>query len=153
MRQWMTSILIGSISAILMGLYFYVIEQFTGKQLYTLLMNIDFLIMFEREAIWIAAFEFFLHTLVAVILVRIYLSLIELKEITSKEKRMEWAAILAFIAFLTYFPLTTIAKTDTPKLTDLAAIFDWFLGHVIFFFVLYYGVEKLLVKNKNSNRG
>ncbi|MBR7554602.1 hypothetical protein ACFFJI_08355 [Allobacillus sp. GCM10007491] len=142
MKQWIVSISVGSFSAILMGLYFYLIEQFTGKQLYTLLMNIDFLVTFERDTIWIAAFEFFLHTLVAIVLVRIYLWIIDLKRITLKDKRMEWAAILAFVAFLSYFPLTTIAKTDTPAITDLAAIFDWFLGHAIFFFVLYYGVEK-----------
>ena len=153
MKQWIISILIGSFSAILMGLYFYLIEQFTGKQLYTLLMNIDFLIELGKVNIWIAAFEFFLHTLVAIILVRMYLWLIELKEITSKNKRMEWAATLSFFAFLTYFPLTTIGKTDTPAITDLAAIFDLFLGHCIFFFVLYYVVEKLLMKNESSIQG
>lgn len=104
MKQWIISILIGSFSAILMGLYFYLIEQFTGKQLYTLLMNIDFLIELGKVNIWIAAFEFFLHTLVAIILVRMYLWLMNLKEITSKNKRMEWAATLSFFAFLTYFP-------------------------------------------------
>lgn len=76
-----------------------------------------------------------------------------LKEITSKNKRMEWAGNSIIFCLFDILSLTTIGKTDTPAITDLAAIFDWFLGHVIFFFVLYYGVEKLLMKNESSIQG
>ncbi|WP_017185445.1 hypothetical protein [Alkalibacillus haloalkaliphilus] len=147
MRYLYIAIVVGLIASTAISLYLYVIEAFTGKQLFTLLLNIDF-IYTPSEAVpdnFYLAFEYALHVLVATLIVCVYLYLITKKN-KIWERRMEVAALLSFIAFLTYFPLTILAKTTTPAPADIVAIFDWFIAHVIFFFNLYYITEWLFKK-------
>ncbi len=148
MRQWLVSILVGTVSATGLGLYFYMIEHFTGKPLWTLLLNIDFIYDPVETGPFFAVVEVGLHWLVAVLIVRIYLWIINQRNLVKSDQRMEWAAGLSFIAFLTYFPLTMLAKTTTPAITDVVAIFDWLIGHAIFFFILFYGVEKWFIGSR-----
>ncbi|WP_188207114.1 hypothetical protein [Alkalibacillus aidingensis] len=149
MRYLYIALVVGLVSSTAISLYFYIIEAFTGKQLFTLLLNLDF-IFDPPETVpdnLYMAFEYSLHVLVATLIASIYLYLITKRKGLWK-RRLEVAALLTFIAFLTYFPLTAIAKTTTPAPTDLVAIFDWFIGHVIFFFNLYYISEWLFHKHK-----
>ncbi|MDV2583181.1 hypothetical protein [Alkalibacillus haloalkaliphilus] len=147
MRYLYIAVVVGLIASTAISLYLYVIEAFTGKQLFTLLLNIDFIYTPSEsvpENLYLA-FEYALHVLVATLIVCVYLYLIT-KNNKLWERRMEIAAVLSFIAFLTYFPLTILAKTTTPAVTDIVAIFDWFIAHVIFFFNLYYITEWLFKK-------
>ncbi|GEN45669.1 DUF5368 family protein [Alkalibacillus haloalkaliphilus] len=147
MRYLYIAVVVGLIASTAISLYLYVIEAFTGKQLFTLLLNIDFIYTPSEsvpENLYLA-FEYALHVLVATLIVSVYLYLIT-KNNKMWERRMEIAALLSFIAFLTYFPLTILAKTTTPAVTDIVAIFDWFIAHVIFFFNLYYITEWLFKK-------
>ncbi|GAA0454901.1 hypothetical protein [Alkalibacillus silvisoli] len=149
MRYLYIALVIGLISSTAISLYLYVIEAFTGKQLFTLLLNIDFIYTPSEsvpENVY-QAFEYSLHVLVATLIVCVYLYIITKKK-SLWERRMEIAGLLSFIAFLTYFPLTILAKTTTPAPTDLVAIFDWFIAHVIFFFNLYYLTEWMMNKVK-----
>ncbi|MDQ0160318.1 hypothetical protein [Alkalibacillus salilacus] len=151
MRYLYIALFVGLISSTAMSLYLYIIETFTGKQLYTLLLNIDF-IYTPSETVpenFYLAFEYALHVIVATVIVTFYLYLITKKE-SFWNKRMEIAAILSFMAFLTYFPLTILAVTKTPNAFDIMAIFDWFIAHVIFFFMMYYISEWLLVRNHSK---
>ncbi|MDQ0351752.1 hypothetical protein J2R98_001569 [Alkalibacillus filiformis] len=152
MRYLYIAVVVGLIASTAISLYLYVIEAFTGKQLFTLLLNIDF-IYTPGESVpenLYLAFEYALHVLVATLIVCIYLYLIT-KSNKLWERRMEIAALLSFIAFLTYFPLTILAKTTTPAVTDIVAIFDWFIAHVIFFFNLYYITEWLFKKTRKQS--
>ncbi|PKR78325.1 hypothetical protein CEY16_00775 [Halalkalibacillus sediminis] len=150
MKRFQIALIVGVVSATAMGTYLYWIEQMTGKQLYTLLMNIDFIYQPDdnMNSQLFAVFEFSLHVLVAIIMVLIYLFMIQREFF--KNRRFELAAIITFVAFLTYFPLTILAQTETPAITDFVAISDWFLAHVIFFFIFYYFTE-FLMKKVNFN--
>ncbi|WP_411955100.1 hypothetical protein ACKXGF_04875 [Alkalibacillus sp. S2W] len=151
MRYLYIAIFVGLISSTAMSLYLYIIETFTGKQLYTLLLNIDFIYTPSEKVPdnFYLAFEYALHVIVATVIVTFYLYLITKKK-SFWNKRMEIAAILSFMAFLTYYPLTILAVTETPGVFDIMAIFDWFIAHVIFFFMLYYISEWLLVRNHSK---
>ncbi|WP_051189072.1 hypothetical protein [Halalkalibacillus halophilus] len=139
------AIIVGIISSTAISLYFYIIEAMTGKQLFTLLLNIDFIYDPSDGGAVYMAFEYSLHVFVAISIVLVYLYWITRKK-EFWQRRMEIAGLLTFIAFLTYFPLTMLANTTTPAVTDAVAIFDWFVGHVIFFFNLYYLSEWLMKK-------
>ncbi|MET3683396.1 hypothetical protein ABID56_001491 [Alkalibacillus flavidus] len=147
MRYLSIALVVGLLSSTAMSLYLFMIQSFTDKALYTLLLNIDF-IYIPSETIpdnFFAAFEYALHVLVATIIVTFYLYIVTKRE-SFWNRRVEIAGLLSFFAFLTYFPLTILAKTETPAVDDIMAIFDWFVAHVIFFFIMVYVSDWLLVR-------
>jgi len=119
--------LIGIVSGGIFGLLFKVIEQLTGKRVYTLLLNVDYFPLLKdwelNEVV-----EFSLH--IAVSIVVVWILYVGLKKI-EYEYRISlyiWANIL--IGGLLYF--TTTFSERTPELTDMVAFTYWIGGHIIF---------------------
>lgn len=119
--------LIGIVSGGIFGLLLKVIEQLTGKRVYTLLLNVDYFPLLKdwelNEVV-----EFSLH--IAVSIVVVWILYVGLKKI-EYEYRISlyiWANVL--IGGLLYF--TTTFSERTPELTDMVAFTYWIGGHIIF---------------------
>lgn len=119
--------LIGIVSGGIFGLLLKVIEQLTGKRVYTLLLNVDYFPLLKdwelNEVV-----EFSLH--IAVSIVVVWILYVGLKKI-GYEYRISlyiWANVL--IGGLLYF--TTTFSERTPELTDMVAFTYWIGGHIIF---------------------
>ena len=126
----------GAISGIALGFLLKAIEAITGKLVYTLLLNVDF-IPIIGQINWPEWIEFVFHLFISLIIGVIYS--IGSSRYFSKQRKAQ--AILAYILTLPtvflYFPLTYLAIKPTPGLWDFTAITYWTLGHVIYAAILF----------------
>ncbi|SER86466.1 hypothetical protein SAMN04487944_111106 [Gracilibacillus ureilyticus] len=102
-------------------------------KVYTLLMNVDFLPFFEGR-VFPPILEWIFHLLIAWIIAFFYLVLLKPKY---KIRKSLLACLLSFIAAMSYFPLTVLAKKETPAVDNATAVIFWFSGHAIYGLVLY----------------
>ncbi|MFC4403228.1 hypothetical protein [Gracilibacillus xinjiangensis] len=126
------SIILGTISGVVLGCFLWFIEKLSNIKLYTLLMNVDFIPGVEGDLS--PVLEWFFHIVIAWLIALLYLSL---QRILSKRYHKPAALLLSITAAISYFPLTLIAKKETPSADDVIAITLWFIGHVIYGMVLY----------------
>ncbi|WP_077298185.1 hypothetical protein [Virgibacillus pantothenticus] len=119
--------IIGVISGLGLGSFLKLMEQMTSKQVYTLLLNVDYIPVLNSWCLNEFS-EFMLHILVSIILVpSIYYSL---KQIGQRQSIYTYMLISSLIGAILY--VTTSFSTRTPALYDEAAFLLWILGHLLF---------------------
>ena len=120
-------ILIAIISGGIFGLFLRAIQQFTGKKVYTLLMNIDYFpILKDLKLSEIV--EFSLHILVSItVVIVLYYGL---RKVGHEQRVSTYIWLNVLIGGLLY--LTTTFSERTPELTDMIAFTYWLVGHAIF---------------------
>ncbi|MDO6657698.1 hypothetical protein [Anaerobacillus sp. 1_MG-2023] len=137
-------LLAGTISGIALGLILKVIQITTGKLVYTLLLNIDFIPIIGNIN-WPELIEFVFHLIISLI-IGVVFSLGSSRFFSNKKV---YQAIFAYVLTLPtvflYFPLTYFAIKPTPDLFDLVAIGYWTIGHFIYAAILF-GVYALYEK-------
>ena len=109
-------ILIAIISGGIFGLFLRAIQQFTGKKVYTLLMNIDYFpILKDLKLSEIV--EFSLHILVSItVVIVLYYGL---RKVGHEQRVSTYIWLNVLIGGLLY--LTTTFSERTPELTDMIA--------------------------------
>ncbi|KAB8139176.1 hypothetical protein F9U64_01950 [Gracilibacillus oryzae] len=127
------SIILGTISGTVLGSFMWVIERIINVKVYTLLMNVDFIPFFEGKSLS-PVIEWFFHLLIAWLIAYIYFLL---PSSLSRRQQIVTAFLISIAAAFSYFPLTLLAKKDTPAIDDFTAITLWFLGHLIYGLVLF----------------
>ncbi|MBM7703365.1 hypothetical protein [Metabacillus iocasae] len=139
-----SGITIGLISGSVLGLFLKWIETITGKKVYTLLLNIDFIPVIGAVT-WPESIEFFFHLLIAFIIGILFVY--AAKKFTTQS--WKWLLVISTILTLPtiplYFPLTILAIKETPALNDFMAILYWTIGHLLFALTLaysYYFMQK-----------
>lgn len=129
-------LLAGTISGIALGLILKVIQVTTGKLVYTLLLNIDFIPIIGNIN-WPELIEFVFHLIISLI-IGVVFSLGSSRFFSNKKV---YQAIFAYVLTLPtvflYFPLTYLAIKPTPDLFDLVAIGYWTIGHLIYAAILF----------------
>ncbi|WP_390217193.1 hypothetical protein [Halobacillus seohaensis] len=118
-----------------MGLYMWIVELTSEKQVYTLLMNVDFIPIIGSIE-WPVFIEWMFHMIISWG-IGIIFCYIFMKKVTATSKR-QWkvAIVLAGFAALTYFPLTLLSVQETPRIADIVAISYWLIGHMLYAIVL-----------------
>ncbi|MBH0172929.1 hypothetical protein IHV09_05140 [Fictibacillus sp. 23RED33] len=137
-------ILFGSLAGILLACFFYVPEVLFGLNLYTFLLNIDFLPL-PDSVIYNEPFQFVLHIIIAIILIafvdlfcRIYYHPYQI------------SLIINVIMSFTFFPLYHLA-VEKPFSAPLTLPFIiWLLGHILFAIIIAYFVT-LLNKKRSTD--
>lgn len=129
MIRW--GLFIGTTSGLVLGLYMWFVEQVTGKRIYTLLMNVDF-IPILGEIDWPIFMEWLFHLIISWIIGILFAYAFTYQLKNTNRSRWLSASILSGIAAITYVPLTILAIKETPALTDGVAIFYWLMGHVLY---------------------
>ncbi|MFS0722868.1 hypothetical protein [Paenibacillus sp. 1P07SE] len=146
-RNWRRIIIHGSAAGLLSGLVLggllKWIEHESGKLVYTLLLNVDFVDWLPQTMPeWL---EFGLHLLIAVPLGWLYAVLT-----TWRGRPWLLAAAIGLTASLTWVPLT-LASDRTPGTGDLSALLWWLSGHLVYAGVLG-GYGKLVMSHRAGRR-
>ncbi|MGD7051860.1 hypothetical protein [Sutcliffiella horikoshii] len=121
----------GLISGILMGVFIKALEILSGKKIYVLLLNVDFIPGFKNANLSELA-EFFLHLIVAVMIGIMFAFIVERFLLFDKRRQYLVAIGITSPTILLYFPLTILAIKETPAPTDVIAILLWSIGHLAF---------------------
>ncbi|MBP3961270.1 hypothetical protein I8J30_00995 [Paenibacillus sp. DLE-14] len=101
-------------------------QSLTGKQVYTLLLNIDWVPNMPNRLP--ETVELALHLVVSVPIGILYVSLT--KRMTTPRRWMV-GLLFGLLTAVTWFPLTAISDR-VPAATDLAALLLWLLGHICY---------------------
>ncbi|WP_417900675.1 hypothetical protein ABN702_10910 [Bacillus haimaensis] len=120
----------GFISGSIMGLAMKGLEAIFSKKIYILLLNVDF-IPFIGNRNFPELVEFLFHVLIAVFIGIIFAWLMERKA-NSKTSPYIWSFLLTLPTVFLYFPLTILAKKDTPPADDPISFSLWTIGHILF---------------------
>ncbi|MGG2061066.1 hypothetical protein [Priestia megaterium] len=129
---------IGMLSGIILGLCLKWIEWLTGKQVYTLLLNVDFIPMIGPIQ-WPEWVEFVFHLLIAAAIGIVFVYIVGKLNNMSIRKIVLCSFLLTLPTIPLYFPLTLLALKPTPAVDDAVAIFYWTTGHLIFAAALVFG--------------
>lgn len=119
--------LIGIVAGGIFGLFLKVVQQFTGKKVYTLLMNVDY-VPILKDLQLNEFVEFSLHIVVSVILV--WILYFGLGSIGYEQSIFIYMWINVVIGGFLY--ATTVFSERTPEITDIVALTYWLGGHIIF---------------------
>lgn len=122
--------LTGFISGSIMGVAMKGLEAVFSKKIYILLLNVDF-IPFIGNRNLPELVEFLFHVLIAVFIGIIFAWLME-KKANSKTSPYICSLLLTLPTVFLYFPLTILAKKDTPPVDDLISFSLWTIGHILF---------------------
>ncbi|KGX92667.1 hypothetical protein N781_15225 [Pontibacillus halophilus JSM 076056 = DSM 19796] len=126
---------LGTWSGIVLVVLLWMIELMTGKRVYTLLLNVDFIPVIG-DIQWPIWMEWLFHLIIAWIIAILYVYVVYKWWNGSRKAAWLVGGMLTLGAAFTYFPLTTLAIKPTPSVTDLEAIVYWLIGHAAFLIVL-----------------
>jgi hypothetical protein len=129
---------IGMLSGIILGLCLKWIEWLTGKQVYTLLLNVDFIPIIGPIQ-WPEWVEFVFHLLIAAAIGIVFVYIVGKLINMSIRKIVLCSFLLTLPTIPLYFPLTLLALKPTPAVDDAVAIFYWTAGHLVFTAALVFG--------------
>ncbi|MGE7760801.1 hypothetical protein [Peribacillus sp. NPDC097895] len=123
--------LIGLINGIMLGLIMKWVEMFSGKQVYTLLLNVDFLPVFGAVS-WSEPTLFFFHLLFSLAITFIYVFFLIRWKIFRGWHKHTLAVFAIIPAIMLYFPLSALSKSEVVLPSDLTAFFLWSILHLIY---------------------
>ncbi len=126
------------LSGIILGLCLKWIEWLTGKQVYTLLLNVDFIPIIGPIQ-WPEWVEFVFHLLIAAAIGIVFVYIVGKLINMSIRKIVLCSFLLTLPTIPLYFPLTLLALKPTPAVDDAVAIFYWTAGHLVFTAALVFG--------------
>lgn len=121
-------------------------EVLTGKEVYTLLLNIDFLPFVAAET-WSDTGLFVLHMAVSIIIGIIYVFLAKRQRYTFGQLFLI-SFLIGIPFFLLYFPLAALAVEPLVSPFDFNAFLYWAFGH--FTFILALPVLYKIFERKNA---
>lgn len=126
-RQIIKLIIIGIISGVLLGALLKGIDIITGKKVYILLLNVDYIPIIGEIAMpeWV---EFILHLIVSIGLVIVLYYCIEIVRL----KNIVLVCTITCGVIGAGLYLTTALSTRTPELTDGISFIYWFISHILY---------------------
>ncbi|OOE12073.1 hypothetical protein UN64_08105 [Fictibacillus arsenicus] len=127
----------GTIAGTLLACFFYTIERGFGINLYTFLVNIDFLPLLDY-IIYSLLIQFVSHILISVILI----ALVDILSAAFNHPYLISVIINAFMSF-TFFPLYHVAVTKPFHPPFILPFLLWFIGHLLFAVLIGYFVSFL----------
>ena len=123
----------GVISGTVLGLFFKVIESISNINVYTLLLNIDYIPGLNRMAL--SEFvEFLLHLMISILLSMVFYKYIQHKN-WPPNKVVHLVTVISIIIGILLFP-TTALSNRTPEITNGTALIFWLLGHFFYGLIL-----------------
>ncbi|MBY0163765.1 hypothetical protein [Paenibacillus lautus] len=119
----------GIAAGILLGLFLKIIEHITSLEVYTLLLNIDYVPVL-KELKLSELVEFALHLVISVLL-SIALAIFLKQKKWSRGRSLSWVSLVCLTVGLLLYP-TTVLSDRTPELSDPAALLFWLAGHLLY---------------------
>lgn len=126
---------IGFWSGLVLGLLLKWIQSVTGEQVYTLLLNIDFMPLIGTIQ-WSEVTEFIFHMIISLIIGIVFVFLA--KRRTYLFGQLVLISLLISVPFpFLFFILAKLAiRTDVPALTDWGAFLYWVFAHLTYSLLL-----------------
>lgn len=122
MKVFVKLVMIGILSGLVLGGLLKTVEQLTDKQVYRLLLNVDYFPIIQDWPMNEMQ-DFLLHMVVSVgLVIVLYLTL--------GKKVNRYIILSVLIGGMLY--LTTAFSDRTPALTDMMAFIYWMVGHLIY---------------------
>lgn len=122
---------IGFWSGLLLGLLLKWIQRVTGEQVYTLLLNVDF-VPFIGKISWSEPVEFAFHLAISLLISIFYVYLAKRRNYSFGQLTL-LSLLLCIPTFILFFPLSSLAiRGDVPALTDVGAFLYWILAHLTY---------------------
>jgi len=137
-------ILFGTIAGILLACFFYIPEVLFGINLYTFLLNIDFLPL-PDSVLFNEPFQFVLHIIIAIFLIAFV-------DVICKVYNHPYqiSLIINGIMSFTFFPLYHLA-VEKPFSAPLTLPFlIWLIGHILFAIIIAFFVKSLNKKRSTD---
>lgn len=119
----------GIAAGILLGLFLKIIEHITSLEVYTLLLNVDYVPVL-KELKLPELIEFALHLVISVLL-SILLAIFLKSKNWPRGRSLFWVSLVCLAVGLLLYP-TTVLSNRTPELTDLVALLFWLVGHLLY---------------------
>jgi len=123
--------LIGLINGLLLGWIMKWVEMLSGKQVYKLLLNVDFLPLIGAVS-WSEVSLFFFHLLFSLAITYSYVYILHPLKVFRKWSKYALAFITIIPAIMLYFPLSALSKTEVVLPSDLTAFFLWTILHLFY---------------------
>ncbi|MCA1041039.1 hypothetical protein LCM00_16100 [Bacillus infantis] len=130
-----TALASGAGAGIFLGLFLKAAETLTGKKVYVLLLNIDFIPVLG-DIRWSGASEFFFHLLFSLLLSFCLMLILQAGKCPTLRGCFIWSFAITFPALLLYFPLSLLAERQVPLPGDMMAFGLWTAGHILYSIVL-----------------
>lgn len=128
---------IGIVTGTIFGLLLKGIQAISGKKVYTLLLNVDYIPWF-RDRVFHEFVEFSFHLIISIVVVFVLYWLF--KKTHMENRIMPYVFANGFIAFMLF---TTTALSDrTPDVLDAQAFGFWLVGHIIYGFLMAKCIQK-----------
>ncbi|PAV31471.1 hypothetical protein CIL05_02110 [Virgibacillus profundi] len=127
MKILMKLIAAGLISGITLGGFLKLVEGISGKFVYVLLLNVDY-IPIVRDWQMNEIIELTLHLIVSILLVIVLYYLFKVMNIHTKI--YPYVVVNMLVGGVLF--LTTAFSQRTPEITDIAAFIYWIVGHLIY---------------------
>lgn len=144
MKKGLHLLWIGIITGTVFGLLLKGVQAISGKKVYTLLLNVDYIPWF-RDRVFNEFVEFSFHLIVSVIVVFVLYWLF--KKMRMAHKIMPYVLANGFVAFMLF--TTTSFSDRTPDVLDASAFGWWLLGHILYGFMLGICIQKIVAKEDN----
>lgn len=119
----------GIAAGILLGLFLKIIEHITSLEVYTLLLNVDYVPLLNELKLS-ELVEFALHLVISVLL-SIALAIFLKQKNWSRRRSLFWVSLACLAVGLLLYP-TTVLSDRTPELSDPAALLFWLAGHLLY---------------------
>lgn len=133
-RKWIWhGIGAGIIGGILLGAFLWAVEEQSGRRVYTLLMNVDY-IPVVNSITYPAPVEFLFHLVVSVILSVVLLWLVRRMRMLGS-RVIVWLVTVNTLIGVLIWPVTSLSDR-TPAPGDWASLAWWLAGHALYGAVL-----------------
>lgn len=122
---------IGFWSGLMLGLLLKWIQYVTGEQVYTLLLNVDFIPIIGRVE-WSEPIAFAFHMIISLIIGIVYVYLVKRRNYSFSQLVL-FSLGISLPLYLLFFPLSALAlRDDVPGLGDAGAFLYWIFAHLFF---------------------
>ncbi|RFU71129.1 hypothetical protein D0469_04105 [Peribacillus saganii] len=125
----------GVLAGTVLGLIMKYVQQVTEKDIYTLLLNVDF-IPFLGDQEFSETTEFVFHLSVSFLIGAGYCILISSSNTETLPGRIWLAVFITIPAILLYFPLSFLSGSPIVKSSDWLSFYFWTICHLLFAFLL-----------------
>ncbi|WP_245827539.1 hypothetical protein [Paenisporosarcina indica] len=129
----------------MMGLLLKLCESITEINVYTLLLNVDFIPLIGHID-WVEPIEFLFHLLISIVIAFIFIISVEFLQFRGQFPSLWFLSfIICLPAIGSYFILSDLSNKEVPQWDDWLAFTYWCVAHVFYMWLL-----PLLYKKKRS---
>ncbi|WP_078550646.1 hypothetical protein [Litchfieldia alkalitelluris] len=132
----------GLISGITLGVFLNFVEILTEKQVYRLLLNVDFIPIINKMN-YPEMVEFIFHLIISLAIGILLHYIIVVLRLSSRRALYSASFLITVPTIFLYFPLSLVSYQPITQYNDVYAFTLWTIGHLVYWLVLTYSEIKI----------